>query len=92
MLTMQLEPPKVVEGRFFWLGVVGLGGVVSRCPIGGSRGRRPCFFLAGEVAHLGGLGAWLHGCMAATPASRRSPWLAGVRSWGGEGCSAVSGG
>ena len=56
---------------FCWLGVVGLGGVVSRCPIRGSRGRRPWCRLAG----MGGCPprwsssvAWrLCGCLSCLP-------------------------
>ena len=42
------------------------------------------------AVRLGGIGAWLCGCAALPPAFLCSPWVAGVRSWGGEGCSAVS--
>ena len=49
----------VVVGSFVWLGVVRLGGVVFRCPTGGSCGRHPWCRLAG-----GGLSAsafWVGG-------------------------------
>ena len=80
----------VVVGSLFWLGVVGMGGLVSECPIGGSRGRRPCRRLARAVACLCGMGAWPCRCVAVPPVFLCSPWPAGVHSWGGEGRSAVS--
>ena len=58
------------------------GWVASRCPIGVSRGRCPWCCLAGGVDCLAGAGAWLCGCVTVPLAFLRSPWVAGVRSWG----------
>ena len=44
----------------------------------------------GGVVRLGVGSARLRGCVAVPPAFLRSPWVAGVRLWGGEGRSAVS--
>ena len=46
--------------------------------------------MLGRVVRLGVGGAWLRGCVAVAPAFLPSAWVAGVRSWVGEGCSAVS--
>ena len=81
---------EVVVGRFFWLGVFGLGGVVSRCPISGSPGCRPCCCLAGGVACLGEVAVWLRVCVTVPHAFFLSPWLAGVGPWAGVGRWAFS--
>ena len=73
----------VVVGRFFWLGVFGLGGVILRCPFGGSRGCRLWCCLAGGVARLRGVGALLRGCATVPSAFLLSLWPAGVPSWVG---------
>ena len=65
----------VVVGRFVWLGVIRLGGVVLRCPIGGSRGRPPWCRWAGKG--LSGSASGVRGfavVLLSLPLSSVPPW------------------
>ena len=63
----------VVVARFVWLGVIRLGEVVFRCPIGGSRGRRPWYRQAGggcRPRRWGCVSSGLRGCSSRFPPFR----------------------
>ena len=66
-------------GRFVWLGVIGLGGVVFRCPIGGSCGRCPWCCQAAGGGGVVRLGVEVGGSAVVSLSLTPSPVSAGWR-------------